>query len=71
MAALVCTAAVATPVFNPSIFLMYCCLSTFKQVVTEKAQIDGTFETRVPRRNSQYVDTRHRPAKTGFLGLLQ
>lgn len=71
MAALVCTAAVATLVSNPSIFLMYCCLSTFKQVVTEKAQIDGTFETRGPGKMCQYVDARHRPAKTGSLGLLQ
>lgn len=70
MAALVYTAALGTLVSNPTIFLKIL-LSTFKQVVRGKTQTDGTFETRVPGRAHHYVDTRHRPAKPGSLGLLQ
>lgn len=64
------TAAVGTLVSNQIIFLIYY-LSTFKQVVRGKTQIDGTFEIRVPEGACQYVAVRHRPAKTGCLGRLQ
>lgn len=72
MATLVCAAAVVTLVSNPSIFLEVLLFKYIKtSCVTEKAHIDGTFETSVPGRACQYVDTRHKLAKTGSLGLLQ